>query len=73
MYAAICRSDLMHEMRVCVRACVCVYRRFGELFFDRAFITSSCSVDGGSDRMSVDVDKWRSLSDTAANGQGRNK
>lgn len=30
-----------------------------------AFITSSCSVDGGSDKISVDVDKYRSLSDTA--------
>lgn len=44
-----------------------IYRRFGELlFFEMAFITSSCNVDGGSDRISVDVDKWRSLSETAA-------
>lgn len=47
-----------------------VYRRFVELFVlfaDMAFNTSSCKVDGGSDRISVVVDKYRNLSDTAAN------
>lgn len=37
-----------------------IYRRLVELpapLGDRAFKTSSCNVDGGSDKMSVVVDK----------------
>lgn len=47
---------------------VWVYRRFVELpvlLDDIAFKTSSCSVLGGSERMSVVVDRCRSLSETA--------
>lgn len=47
------------------------YSRFDELFvlFEIAFRTSSCNVDGGSDRISVVVDKYRSLSETAVRGE----
>lgn len=38
-----------------------------------AFITSSCNVDGGSERISVVVDKYLSLSDTAVGESRRTK